>query len=364
MATWCHRDCVDDTTSNTWSDDFFHHFLGDLGVRVQVSCKICSDSDLGVLKLCIPGIPQQFKFPKKQILTLHQFLFPWKSCRCYEFLRDIYICICIFVRKKLDQSEILADQSVATGFADQTLNQTGRALKYPRSKSLVGGCNPTYLKNMRKSNSIIPPWINRITRLVLPQKIYHVCNKKHNWNHHLVDFVYWSKSELKKHACHFCTLQRVAKLCIFLEGRETAPLPSQQFAPPMKKTAAVSLWLKLLVGAYSWHMIQYLHLTYSIYHQIISHHTHSLSVYDMDYDINWHNTEIKNWLQINLSFHPLDEFPIAIVRVNALRTCVRPRGLWSGFKPKVGGTEASNLAKMHPQIAVPLGWVPLNIKNP
>ena len=88
---------------------------------------------------------------------------------------------------------------------------------------------------------------------------------------------------LKKHACHFCPLKRVAKLCIFLEGRETAPLPSQLFAPPMKKTAAVSLWLKLLVGAYSWHMIQYLHLTYSIYHQIISHH---ISVYDMDYDID------------------------------------------------------------------------------
>ena len=154
IATWCHRDCVDDATSNTWSDYFFHHFLGDLGDRVQVCCKTCSDSDLGVLKLCIP---QQFQSQKKQILTLHQFLFPWKSFRCYEFLRDIYISICIFVRKKLDQSEILADQSVATGFADQTLNQTGRPLKYPRSKSLVGGCNPTYLKNMHKSNWIIPP---------------------------------------------------------------------------------------------------------------------------------------------------------------------------------------------------------------
>ena len=89
IATWCHRDCVDDTTSNTWSDDFFHHFLGDLGDRVQVCFKICSDSDLGVLKLCIP---QKFQSLKKQILTLHQFLFPWKSFRCYEFLRDIYIC--------------------------------------------------------------------------------------------------------------------------------------------------------------------------------------------------------------------------------------------------------------------------------
>ena len=65
IATWCHRDCVDDTASNTWSDEFFHHFWGDLGDRVQVSCKICSDSDLGVLKLCIP---QKFQSQKNKSL--------------------------------------------------------------------------------------------------------------------------------------------------------------------------------------------------------------------------------------------------------------------------------------------------------